>query len=90
MLALLTSFSSSAYSLWNRSLNASGVDGGRLEACVTAVGVERLLWGCDITLDTGFAKLRYLERLLDPDQYDAVGGGNAQRIFPAGSFAREG
>ena len=67
-------------------LSGSGVDGGMLEACVTAVGVERLLWGCDITLDTGLAKLRYLERLLPPDQFEAVAGGNAVRIFPAGAF----
>jgi len=67
-------------------LSGSGVDGGMLEACVTAVGVERLLWGCDITLDTGLAKLRYLERLLPPDQFEAVAGGNAARIFPPGAF----
>ena len=67
-------------------LSGSGVDGGMLESCVAAVGVERLLWGCDITLDTGLAKLRYLEELLDPEQFEAVGGGNAVRIFPPGAF----
>jgi predicted TIM-barrel fold metal-dependent hydrolase len=45
-------------------LSGSGVDGGMLEACLDAVGPERLLWGCDLTIDTGWAKLRYLEHLL--------------------------
>ena len=45
-------------------LSGSGVDGGMLEACLEAVGVERLLWGCDLTIETGWAKLRYLEHLL--------------------------
>ena len=69
-------------------LSGSGVDGGMLEACVAAVGAGRLLWGCDITLDSGLAKLRYLEGLLDPEQFEAVGGGNAVRIFPPGAFAQ--
>ena len=45
-------------------LSGSGVDGGMLELCLAQVGVERLLWGADITLCTGWAKLRYLEHLL--------------------------
>jgi uncharacterized protein len=64
-------------------LSGSGVDGGMLEACIEAVGVGRLLWGADITLDTGWAKLRYLERLLQPVQFEAVCWRNAARIFPA-------
>ena len=67
-------------------LSGSGVDGGMLEACVAAVGHERLLWGCDLTMDTGWAKLRHLERLLDPAAFAAVAGGNAARIFPPGAF----
>lgn len=67
-------------------LSGSGVDGGMLEACLRAVGVERLLWGCDITMDTGWAKLRYLERLLPPADLELVRGGNATRIFPPGAF----
>ena len=38
-------------------LSGSGVDGGMLEACIEAVGVQRLLWGCDLTIETGWAKL---------------------------------
>lgn len=70
-------------------LSGSGVDGGMLESCIDAVGSERLLWGCDITMDTGWAKLRYLERLLEPEPYAAVAGGNAARIFPPTAFARD-
>lgn len=68
-------------------LSGSGVDGGMLEACVDAVGVERLLWGADATLCTGWAKLRYLERLLSQADLELVRWRNAARIFPPGSFA---
>jgi predicted TIM-barrel fold metal-dependent hydrolase len=67
-------------------LSGSGVDGGMLEACVDAVGVERLLWGCDLTIETGWAKLRYLEHLLSPADLDLVRWRNAARIFPPGAF----
>jgi uncharacterized protein len=62
-------------------LSGSGVDGGMLEASLEAVGVERLLWGCDITMDTGWAKLRYLESLLGPQDRELVRWRNAARIF---------
>src|SRR5204862_236899 len=39
-------------------LSGSGVDGGMLEACLEAAGVERLLWGTDLTMDTGWARRR--------------------------------
>jgi uncharacterized protein len=67
-------------------VSGSGVDGGMLEACVDFVGVERLLWGCDITIDTGWAKLRYLEHLLTPDGLELVQWKNASRIFPSAAF----
>jgi predicted TIM-barrel fold metal-dependent hydrolase len=70
-------------------LSGSGVDGGMLEACVDSVGPERLLWGCDLTLDTGWAKLRYLERLLDRDALELVRWKNAARIFPRDAFAAD-
>lgn len=68
-------------------LSGSGVDGGMIEAALRAVGAERLLFGADVTLCTGFAKLRYLERCLPPADLALVLGGNAVRIFPAGAFA---
>lgn len=67
-------------------LSGSGVDGGMLEACLEGVGVNRLLWGSDITMDTGWAKLRYLETLLSDDEIALVRWKNAAGIFPAGAF----
>jgi predicted TIM-barrel fold metal-dependent hydrolase len=67
-------------------LSGSGVDGGMLEACLDAVGVDRLLWGCDLTLETGWAKLRYLTHLLPPAELQRVAWRNAARVFPPGSF----
>ncbi len=67
-------------------LSGSGVDGGMLEACLEAVGVERLLWGCDLTIETGWAKLRYLEHLLPAEEIELVRWRTAARIFPRGAF----
>ncbi len=67
-------------------LSGSGVDGGMLEACLESAGVNRLLWGSDITMETGGAKLRYLETLLSKDEIALVRWKNAARIFPAGAF----
>ena len=68
-------------------LSGSGTDGGMLEACLRAVGAERLLWGADVTLCTGWAKLRCLERLLPAADLELIRSGNAIRLFPAGAFA---
>jgi predicted TIM-barrel fold metal-dependent hydrolase len=70
-------------------LSGSGVDGGMLEACLESVGLERLLWGCDLTMETGWAKLRYLEHLLSPEELELVRWRNAARIFPAGAFGSD-
>jgi predicted TIM-barrel fold metal-dependent hydrolase len=67
-------------------LSGSGVDGGMLDASLDAVGPGRLVWGCDLTIDTGLAKLRYLERLLSADEFELVKWRNAARIFPRGAF----
>ena len=67
-------------------LSGSGVDGGMLEACIESVGVNRLLWGSDITMDTAWAKLRYLETFLSKDDMALVRWKNAVRIFPPGAF----
>ena len=67
-------------------LSGSGVDGGMLEACIDAVGVGRLLWGCDLTIETGWAKLRYLEHLLPPPAVEQVRWRNAAGIFPPDAF----
>jgi uncharacterized protein len=67
-------------------LSGSGVDGGMLEACVDTVGVQRLLWGSDLTMETGWGKLRHLEQLLTPAELELIRWGNAVRIFPSGAF----
>jgi predicted TIM-barrel fold metal-dependent hydrolase len=67
-------------------LSGSGVDGGMLEACLDAVGVTRLLWGCDLTIDTGWAKLRYLDHLLGAADLERVQWHNAAAIFPPRAF----
>ncbi len=68
-------------------LSGSGVDRGMLDDALAAVGAERLLWGCDLTMETGLAKLRALEVIgLDAERMGAIRWRNAVRIFPRGSF----
>jgi hypothetical protein len=57
-----------------------------LEQCLDAVGPNRLLWGADITLCTGLAKLRYLEAMLGPGELELVRWRNAAAIFPSHAF----
>jgi hypothetical protein len=64
-------------------LSGSGVDRGMLDLAHASVGASRLLWGCDITMETGLAKLRALEAVgLDEDELSEVRWRNAARIFP--------
>lgn len=68
-------------------LSGSGVDVDMLEAAVREVGPARLLWGADVTLDTAWAKLRYLAATgLNSYDLDLIRYGNAFQIFPAGVF----
>jgi len=64
-------------------LSGSGVDSGMLESCLDAVGAGRLLWGADITMETGWAKLRHLEHLISPDDLERIRWKNAVGIFPS-------
>lgn len=69
-------------------ISGSGVDRGMLDATLDAIGPERMLWACDVTMETGLAKLRALEVLgLEPERLELVRWGNAVRIFPTGAFA---
>ena len=70
-------------------LSGSGVDRGMLDAALDALGAQRLLWACDLTMETGLAKLRALEviGLSTADTAD-IRWRNAARLFPAGSFPR--
>lgn len=68
-------------------LSGSGVDRGMLDATLDALGPERMLWACDVTLETGLAKLRALEVIgLEPEKLELVKWGNAVRIFRRGAF----
>lgn len=70
-------------------LSGSGVDRGMLDDAIAAVGTARLLWGADITLCTGLAKLWALEVIgLGADAMADVRWRNAAAIFPPGSFPR--
>jgi hypothetical protein len=70
-------------------LSGSGVDRGMLDAAVETLGTRRLLWGCDLTMDTGLAKLRALEVMgLTAGELCDIRWKNAVGIFPPGSFPR--
>ncbi len=70
-------------------LSGSGVDRGMLDAAVETLGAQRLLWACDITMDTGLAKLRALEVMgLDANDLNDIRWRNAARLFAPGAFPR--
>lgn len=66
-------------------LSGSGVDRGMLDDALAAVGAQRLVWGSDLTMETGLAKLRALA-VIDPGPAAMadIRWRNAARIFPAG------
>lgn len=67
--------------------SGSGVDRGMLDAFLTAIGAQRLLWAADLTLCTGLAKLQALEVIgLPQEDLDDICWRNAVRIFPPQSF----
>jgi predicted TIM-barrel fold metal-dependent hydrolase len=68
-------------------LSGSGVDRGMLDQALSAVGPDRLVWGADLTLDTGLAKLWALDVIgLPHDDRDAIRWRNAVKMFPPGAF----
>ncbi len=70
-------------------LSGSGVDRGMLDQALEALGPSRLLWGSDLTMETGLAKLRALDVIgVKGDDLEAIRWKNAARIFPANSFPR--
>jgi predicted TIM-barrel fold metal-dependent hydrolase len=63
-------------------LSGSGVDRGMLELCLECVGAERMVWGCDVTMETGWAKLRALETMgLAPEALEGIRWKTAARLF---------
>ncbi|MFL5616516.1 MAG: amidohydrolase family protein [Gemmatimonadaceae bacterium] len=72
-------------------LSGSGVDRGMLDDAVAALGASRLLWACDLTMETGLAKLRALEVIgLSEDALADIRWRNAMRLFPRGAFPAAG
>jgi len=70
-------------------LSGSGVDRGMLDAALAALGARRLLWACDLTMETGLAKLRGLEVVgLSSDDLADIRWRNAARLFGAAAFPR--
>jgi predicted TIM-barrel fold metal-dependent hydrolase len=70
-------------------LSGSGVDRGMLDQALEALGPGRLLWGSDLTMETGLAKLRALDVIgVKGADLEAIRWKNAARIFPQGSFPR--
>jgi predicted TIM-barrel fold metal-dependent hydrolase len=68
-------------------LSGSGVDRGMLDDALEAVGPGRLVWGADVTLETGLAKLWALDAIgLTREQVSDVRWRTACRIFPDGAF----
>ncbi len=68
-------------------LSGSGVDVDMVQHALEMIGPQRLLWGTDITMGTGWGKLRYLESLgLEARDLDRIRYANAREIFPAGVF----
>jgi len=70
-------------------LSGSGVDRGMLDQALEALGPSRLLWGSDLTMETGFAKLRALDVIgVRGEELESIRWKNAARIFPSESFPR--
>jgi predicted TIM-barrel fold metal-dependent hydrolase len=68
-------------------LSGSGVDRGMLDQAVEQVGAGRLVWGADLTLCTGLAKLWALDVIgLSPGDRECIRWRNAAKIFPDGAF----
>jgi predicted TIM-barrel fold metal-dependent hydrolase len=69
-------------------LSGSGVDRGMLDGAIIALGARRLLWGTDLTMETGLAKLRALDAtgLLSDEEMRDIRWRNASRVFPRAAF----
>lgn len=68
-------------------LSGSGVDRGMLDDAIAVLGPSRLLWACDLTMETGLAKLRALDVIgLSEGDLADIRWRTAVRLFPAGSF----
>jgi predicted TIM-barrel fold metal-dependent hydrolase len=60
-----------------------------LDAALDVLGAQRLLWACDLTMETGLAKLRALDVIgLDAAQLADIRWRNAARLFGEQAFPR--
>ena len=60
-----------------------------LDEALATLGPRRLLWACDITMETGLAKLRALEVIgLGAEVLADIRWRNATRIFAEGAFPK--
>lgn len=66
-------------------LSGSGVDRGMMDEAIRRLGARRIVFGSDITMETGLAKLRAVEAtgLVTPDDVADIRWRNAARIFGA-------
>ena len=66
-------------------ISGSGVDRGMLDEAIRRLGAQRILFGTDLTMETGLAKLRAIEAtgLVTPDDVADIRWRNAARIFAA-------
>jgi predicted TIM-barrel fold metal-dependent hydrolase len=68
-------------------LSGSGVDRGMLDQALEVAGAGRLIWGADLTLCTGLAKLWAIDVIGVPTaDRDCIRWKNAAKIFPPGAF----
>jgi predicted TIM-barrel fold metal-dependent hydrolase len=68
-------------------LSGSGVDRGMLDQALEVVGAGRLVWGADLTMCTGLAKLWALEVIGVPaSDMECIRWRNAAGMFPANAF----
>ena len=68
-------------------LSGSGADRGMLDQALEVVGAGRLVWGADLTLCTGLAKLWALEVIGVPqNDLECIRWRNAATMFPANAF----
>ena len=68
-------------------LSGSGADRGMLDQALEAVSASRLVWGADLTLETGLAKLWALDVIgVSTVDRECIRWRNAFGLFPPGSF----
>jgi predicted TIM-barrel fold metal-dependent hydrolase len=72
-------------------ISGSGVDRGMIDEAIVAIGAKRLLWGSDITMETGLAKLRALDAtgLVSAEEIEDMKWRNAVRVFGESVVARQ-